>query len=264
MTDISFSKDSFTQTKLFIGAPMYGRMSTSSCLKGMIDLSAACINYDIPFTVCGITNQSLVQKARNSCVDSFLRSDFTHFLFIDADIGFTAKDVLSLLHILASDKEEKYDVLAGLYPKKTISWEQVKCAATRGLVDSNAESLEDYTGSYALLPFEEKAFSSKEPIEVLKVDAGFMMVPRGTFEKFKKTYPENTYLEPKEEEAFAFFDCAINPETKYYMTEDHRFCEYVRKMGGKIWAAPWLKLSHQGSYCFKGSFENAMTMNLHP
>ncbi len=256
--DISFSKDSFSQTKLFIGAPMYGGMSTSSCLKGMIDLSTACILYDIPFSVCGVTNQSLVQKARNFCVDSFLRSDYTHFLFIDADIGFTAKDVLSLLYLLASDKEKKYDVLAGLYPKKNISWKTVRSAANKGLSDEDADSLENHTGIYPLLTSIENSFSSIAPIEVLKVDAGFMMVPRRTFEKFKETYPENKYLIPKGKEEFAFFNCAIDPETKYYITEDHRFCQCVRKMGGKIWAAPWLKLTHQGSYSFKGSFENTM------
>lgn len=255
--DISFSKDSFSQTKLFIGAPMYGGVATSSCLKGMIDLAAACILYDVPFNVCGVTNQSLVMKARNFCVDSFLKSDSTHFLFIDADIGFTAKDVLSLLYLLASDKEEKYDVLAGLYPKKNISWESVRSAANKGLSDEDANSLENHTGIYPLLTSSENSFSSKAPIEVPKVDAGFMMVPRRTFEKFKQTYPENNYRVLKGQEEFAFFNCAIDPETKYYISEDHRFCQYVRKMGGKIWAAPWLKLSHQGSYSFKGSFENA-------
>ncbi len=251
--DICFSKDSFTQTKLFIGAPMYGGVSTSSCLKGMIDLATACVAYNIPFRVCGMTNQSLVQRARNSCVDSFLRSDLTHFLFIDADIGFTAKDVLSLLFIMASDKEKKYDVLAGIYPVKDISWESVRCAVKKGLADENAAILKNYTGSYPPLTLIEKSSSSKGPIEVLEVPAGFMMVPRRTFEKFKQTYPENTYLAPENEKEFAFFDCVIDPETKYYMREDQRFCQYVKKMGGRIWAAPWLEISHQGNYVFKGS-----------
>lgn len=248
--DISFSKDSFTETKLFIGAPMYGGMSTSICLKGMIDLAKNCVAYHIPFRVSGITNQSLVQRARNSCVDSFLRSDFTHFLFIDADIGFLAQDVLSLLSLMASDKEQKYDVLAGIYPMKDICWDGIK----------NADSLESYRGVYPKLTLIGKDASSKDPEEVLEVPAGFMMVPRRTFEKFKQTYPENMYLAPKNEKEFAFFDCAIDPETKYYMREDQRFCQYVRKMGGRIWAAPWLALSHQGNYVFKGSFTKTSSL----
>ncbi len=93
--NISFSKDSFCQTKLFIGTPMYGGVCTSNYLQGMIDLSAACAAYNIPMNFHEITNESLVQKARNTCVEAFLRSDSTHLLFIDADIGFTAKDALS-------------------------------------------------------------------------------------------------------------------------------------------------------------------------
>jgi hypothetical protein len=251
--DITFSKDSFRQAKLFIGAPMYGGMSTSSCLKGMIDLATACVTYDIPLNVCGITNQSLVQRARNFCADAFLQSDYTHFLFIDADIGFTATDVLSLLHLMANDKEQQYDVLAGLYPKKVISWEAVRDIAKKGLADNEASSLENYAGLYPTLSPLKKPLSEKGPIEVLAVDAGFMMVPRRTFEKFKSSYPETANLAPSGLDEFAFFDCGVDPETKLYLSEDLNFCQYVKKMGGKIWAAPWINLSHQGSYTFRGS-----------
>jgi hypothetical protein len=31
------------------------------------------------------------------------------------------------------------------------------------------------------------------------------------------------------------------------------FCQYVRKMGGKIFLCPWMQLQHVGSYIFGGS-----------
>ncbi len=219
--DTSFTAKSFKGTKLFIGAPMLGGLCSSTYLKGMIDLSAACVNYGVPLNIFGVTNKSLVQKARNACVDSFLKSDATHFLFIDADIGFTAKDALYLLATMASDAEKKYDVLAGSYPEKTLN------------------------------PKRKKPVSSESLVEVDYVGAGFMMVPRRTFERFIQAYPEKLCRISEGATEFTFFDCGIDPETKRYMAEDLFFCKYVKKMGGRIWQASKLKLSHQGMHVFK-------------
>jgi hypothetical protein len=54
-------------------------------------------------------------------------------------------------------------------------------------------------------------------------------------------------------EIHAFFDTVIDPETKRYLSEDYMFCQYVRKMGGKIFLCPWMQLQHVGSYIFGGS-----------
>lgn len=227
---IDFSKDSFIGTKLFIGAPMQGGLCTSIYIKGMMELSAACIAYEIPLNMCGITKRSLVQKARNECINAFLQTDFTHFLFIYADIGFSAKDALTLLSIMVGDKNEKYDVLAGSYPKKIISNNPI-----------------------------EKFSSKLTPIEVLQAGAGFMMIPRKTFERFRNAYPHNLYKISKEKTEFAFFNCGIDKETNRYFSEDAFFCRQVREMGGKIWVVPGLRLSHQGSYVFQ---EGAQEMTL--
>jgi hypothetical protein len=47
-------------------------------------------------------NESLITRARNYLVDEFLRSGFTHLLFIDSDIHYSPQDVLALL---ALDKD---------------------------------------------------------------------------------------------------------------------------------------------------------------
>ena len=261
--NISFSKDTFPNIKLFIGTPMHGGACTSAYLNGMVDLSAACTAYNIGMTLYGNTT-SLVQAERNLCVARFLESTYTHFLFIDSDIGFTAKDALTLLHLVAFDKEEKYDVLAGPYPKKSISWKKVKCAVEKGLADKDAESLANYIGDYSFLAPPEKPFSFNTPAEVLEIRTGFMMIPRRTFEKFMQAYPENFFKESDGKEQFAFFNCAIDPDTKRFLGEDSFFCKNVRKMGGKIWVAPWLKLTHQGTYSFQGSLSHIAAIGMSP
>ncbi len=189
-------------------------------------------------TLHGLVNESLAQKAKNLCVDAFLKSDSTHFLFIDSDIGFTAKDVLSLLYLVSSDQEKKYDVLAGPCPRKTISWEKLKCSSQE----------------YNFIASSRDPFSLTSLVEVSEIGTGFMMIPRRTFEKFMQDYPKNTYKDAKGKKQFSFFDCAIDPDTKFFMTEDRLFCRAVRKMGGRVWMAPWLRLIRQGAYPYEESF----------
>ncbi len=262
--DISFSKELFSGIKLFIGTPMYGGTCTSGYLTGMVDLTAACTAYGIGLNLYGTDGVSVVQVARNLCVDAFLNSDYTHFLFIDADVGFTAKDVLSLLYLLSSDKEGKYSVVAGPYPKKSISWEKVRRAVKEGMADKNPKALENYIGNYTFLTQEQTPLSLKDPAEVSEIGTGFMMIPRRTFEQFKTAYPEKAYKGPEGKRLFAFFNCGVDPETERFMSEDSLFCKEVRKTGGKVWVAPWLKLTHQGTYSFQGSLEHIAALGMSP
>jgi hypothetical protein len=251
---IDFPAESFANVKLFVGTPMYGGICNSNYLTGIVDL----------FTTCTTKDESLIQRGRNDCAAAFLESTATHLLFIDADVGFAANDVLSLVHTMESDKEKKYDVLAGPYPKKSISWKKVIKAVEQGLAKQDPSSLQYYVGDYTFLAPPGKPFSLKEPAEVLRIGTGFMLIPRRTLEKFIKAYPEKHYFGAKGKKQYAFFDCGIDPLTKQYLAEDCAFCYSVRNMGGRIWLAPWLRLSHQGSYTFQGSLAHIAAIGMAP
>ena len=49
-----------------------------------------------------------------------------------------------------------------------------------------------------------------------------------------------------------YFACSIEPETERLLSEDYHFCYVARKNGYKVWAAPWVRLGHLGSYLFEG------------
>ncbi len=163
-----------------------------------------------------------------------------------------------------SDTEEKYDVVAGSYPKKNISWKKVKRAVEKGLANQDPNSLAEYTGDFVFLAPAGKPFSSKDPSEVLKIGTGFMMISRKAFEKYQQAYPEKTYKVSETKEEYAFFDCEIDPKTKFYVPEDYLFCNRMREIGGKIWLAPWLELSHQGPYLFRGSLHQIAVLGMSP
>lgn len=256
---------------IFVGAPMFGGNCAGLFCKSTNDLASLAAKYGIKVNFYYLFNESLVQRARNYVVDEFLRSDCTHLMFIDSDIGFNANDVLSLLGIQVSHPD-KYDILTGPYPKKSIAWEKVKRAVTVGNVE-NPFDLIKYAGDYVFNPVEgTKSFRIDEPVEISEGGTGFMLIPREVFTKYKEAYPEFSYKPDHirtdnfdgSREIHAYFDCAIDPETKRYLSEDYFFCKNARKIGIKVHMCPWMELKHVGSYIFQGSMAALAGLEISP
>jgi hypothetical protein len=258
--EINVPIETLRERKLFLAVPMYGGNCSGMFARSLADLSAKCTHYGISLQIYFLFNESLVQRARNYCCDEFIRSGATHMMFIDSDIGFDAQDVLMML-ALQSDESE-YDVLCGGYPKKTISWEKIKRAVEKGFAEDNPIDLDKYVGDYVFNPkHNQQEIPLNQPVEVLEGGTGFMMIRRKTFEVFDKHFPEQRYKPDHvrtehfdgTREITAYFDCVIEPETKRYLSEDYMFCQYVQKVGLKVWLLPWIKLQHVGTFVFGGS-----------
>jgi hypothetical protein len=215
--------------KLFVATPMYGGMAHGMFVKSCLDLQTLCSNYGIEVRYSFIFNESLITRARNYLVDEFLRAEgFTHMLFIDADIHFDPRDVIALL---ALDKE----VIGGPYPKKSIKWGAIKDAVARN-PDIPPSELEKVAGDFVFnpVPGTEK-FSVAEPIEVLEIGTGFMLINREVFEKFEKQYPNLRYKPDHVGQAnfdgsryiHAYFDTVIDSKANggkgsdRYLSEDY-------------------------------------------
>jgi len=279
--------------KLFVATPMYGGACAGMFTRSIADLSAVCAKYQIPLQLYFLFNESLITRARNYCVDEFLRSEATHLMFIDSDIGFNPQDVLALLALMTD--ESPYDVMGGPYPKKCISWEKIKQAVDKGVADKDANVLEKYVGDYVFNPKgSQKEIPIGSPVEVMEIGTGFMMVRRKTFEDYKKAYPHLSYKPDHvrtehfdgSREIHAYFDCVIDrgygyenlhqlladvaagkadvelakkmiegekTSSKRYLSEDYMFCYNVERMGARVWFCPWMQLQHVGSYVFGGS-----------
>jgi hypothetical protein len=233
---------------------MYGGMNHGLYMKACLDLQGLLIAYGVQVKFSFLFNESLITRARNYLVDEFLhRSDCTHFLFIDSDINFDPRDVVALL---ALDR----DIIGGPYPKKAIKWKSVKTAITKN-PDIDPQMLEKVVGDYVFNPVKGTAqFSVSEPLEVLEIGTGFMMVKREVFKKYEEAYPEYRYKPDHVGQAnfdgtryiHAYFDTIIDPDSQRYLSEDYMFCQWARKIGIQIWLCPWMRTEHIGTYHFKG------------
>ena len=259
--EISIKKEQLQEYKLFVATPMYGGMNHGLYAKACLDLQALCMQYGIQVKFSFLFNESLITRARNYLVDEFVnRSDCTHLLFLDSDIHFDPRDVIALL---ALDK----DVIGGPYPKKAIKWRAVKKAIEKN-PNIEPEQLANVTGDYVFNPVKGTAqFNITEPLEVLEIGTGFMLVKRDVFTQMEAAYPMIRYRPDHVGQAHfdgsryihAYFDTVIDTKESItgggsdrYLSEDYMFCQMYRKIGGKIFLCPWMKTDHIGTYHFRG------------
>ena len=262
--EVKIGIEELRKNRIMVCTPMYGGMCSGMYAKACCDLATLSTKYQMDLKYFYLFNESLIPRARNYLVDEFMRSEYTHLMFIDADIHFDPNDVLALA---ALDK----DIIGGPYPKKCIAWEKVRNAVDTGLADEDPNILEQYTGDYVFNPVENThQIKVSEPVEVLEIGTGFMMITRKVFDDFREAFPQFTYRpDHNRSEHFAgdrmihaYFDTVIDSKaylgdisdnSERYLSEDYFFCQFVRKLGYQIFLCPWMKLGHMGTYVFSGS-----------
>lgn len=262
--EIKIPIEELRKNKLFLATPMYGGQCAGMYTRSVTDLAALCSAYQIPLQIYYLFNESLITRARNYCVDEFMRSESTHLMFIDSDIGFDPKDVIALMALQAQEPE-KYNIIGGPYPKKCISWEKIKAAVDKGVADKDANVLEKFVGDFVFNPKGgAQTIKIGEPCEVLEIGTGFMMIHKDALKTFANNY-EQYYYKPDHirtehfdgsREIMMYFQAEIDPESKRYLSEDYWFCQKAQQIGLKTWICPWMKTQHVGTYIFGGSLSD--------
>jgi hypothetical protein len=202
---------------------------------------------------------ALITRARANLVALFLSDPTaTHFLFVDADIGFAPSQVFRLI-------ESGGDVVAGVYPIKRVNWDKAKRAITADRPNIAAASL-DYV------------LEIEDPDHVAVVNGfarvryagtGFLMIRRHVLERMC-AHPDYASLRFSREHShdalagnphrFALFECMIDPATGTYLSEDFAFCKRWTDIGGEIWADLDSRLDHVGPSVFHGDVSSQFTM----
>jgi hypothetical protein len=271
---------------LYVMTPMYGGNLTMNYHDSFVQLVAACAQLGVPFSWSNVFNESLVSRARNRLVDSFLKtSTHTHALFIDADIGFDPMDVITMLEL---DK----DIVGVPCSKKSIRWDRVQLAVARrafewmkhtkppgdmdpiALADNfrRSQSAIDpalfprIAGDYVLNyhNFETKEFIHvDQPEEMRLLGTGMLMIKREVFQKFKKCYPDRWYESRSDANSnpgpiHDFFKVGVDPQTREYDSEDYWFCKDAATIGYKILMLPWVKTTHMGTFTYVGDLPAAL------
>ncbi len=240
--------------KLFLATPMYGGMCYGLYAQGVVQMVSVCLQNNITLMYSCLTNESLITRGRNSLANDFMKTDCTHLMFIDSDIGFNPADIIPMI------KADK-DIICGLCTKKEINWPRVEQAVRDGVP---MNKLYDHTGVLVVNLLDDATSATgeiDEPIQIANGGTGFMLVNRKVFEVLSTKVPEyknEMYsaadINPKREFIKEYFATSIDKNLdSRLLSEDYHFCKIARDQGFTVWAAPWAKLIHCGYYNYNSS-----------
>ena len=182
----------------------------------------------------------LIHQARNYLTAVFLTTEYSHLLFIDADVEFEPAAVLRM--VMA-----KKDIICTPYRAKN-------------------PDLNNHTYT---VKFPDPKVIPILPGGLVEIEAGptgLMLIDRKVFEKIIKNRPDlkiKNRVNPgiKEDEKshgfyHLFFDFAF--EDGYTMGEDLSFCKLARKEGFKLYANIDSMTAHRGEYAWTGKFGDSL------
>jgi hypothetical protein len=233
------------ETILFVATPCYGGLVNERYAQSLVQLVSQGMQLGIKIGYFTRSNESLITRARNDLVATFLTTPATHLMFIDADINFNASDVFKMI---TANK----DIITGAYPTKTINWENMSSKGRTEIEELQKNSIRYASG------LKDSKRTPDGLYEVKDGATGFMLIKREVIERMIKHYPETRYMPEVFDDAsqvgvekYALFDTMI--ENGRYLSEDYTFCRRWQNMGGKIYVDPSIVLDHVGTYTFKGN-----------
>ena len=246
-----------SEYSIMVATPVHSECSIHYT-QALLELQQLCIKNKIKVTF-SLVKSSLVTQGRNLCVAGFLESNFTHLLFIDSDIYFSAD---SIMEMLKKDKE----VLSIPYPLKTMMWDKLYKKIQEGKIEQSSD-LKKWLNTYPMkVENYEDIQIDNGVMEVTHSPTGCMMIKRVVFDKMIKAYPDKNIIQKTvingeyvdRPNLWNFFDTLHDPVTKTYMGEDFAFCKRWKDIGGKCYAYVNDTIIHVGEHQYEGCFADEL------
>lgn len=249
---------------LFVATPMYGGVCHGMFAKSINELLIIGARLGVTVVTSNIYNESLVNRARNYLLQTFLDSQCSHIMWIDADISFNPYDVFTLLAYCGDKdpiKKKKMDIVGGLYPKKTLAADKMIQAAKHGLCDENPEDIFKFGADFVINPIDgSEQIDVTKPIQVSEIGTGFMLMSKDSVNRIRRKNPQLKYT-PDHVRSEGFdgtrpiynlFEVKIDEKSNRLLSEDYAFLKLAREEGLSIYVFPWIKLTHIGTWFFQG------------
>lgn len=171
-------------------------------------------NIKLPFEYIECLGHPVVAMARNYVLNDFMASNCTHLLSLDGDIHFHPDVVQELI-------DAKKDIIGIAYARRNID----------GL---NVRTFDKYEN-----------YKRGEPIKVLALPLGMMLLTKAPLARFISANPEHYYIHHGEK-GYAFCECPLNRETRGLECDGYNFSSKMIAQGEDIWCRPDLAVNHAG------------------
>lgn len=210
-----------------IAMPAYTGVVHMGTMRSLFTDLIALIKRGDTFTFIDDIGNALIADSRGIIATRFLESDADMLIFIDSDVAWEEGALLRLI-------DAPVDLVAGIYPYRRDPIE--------------------YPVHYLDKP-ELWADPETGLLEVKSVATGFTKFSRNCLEMMVKEYPEkHIYSSDRTKTFYPLFEHIF--EDGYKWGEDYSFCIRWRKIGGKVWIDPEMKMGHIGNKIFQGHLGN--------
>jgi hypothetical protein len=212
---------------LLVGTPCHGDPKMAWA-RSMLKTWDHLAKFDIQRDLLDVSGSSILPKVRNAICAWFLASGHTDLIMIDADMGWQAS---AIVHLLASP----HPVIGAVGRRKTdekVSW------CYRPLPGDGVYEL-DEMGS----------------MRVQCIGTGILKISREALEKIIEARPDLKLPGSEDMPAtvaakhYNFFHYGPLQEG-----EDYMFCDLWRSVGGEVWVAPNIEVTHVGEKEYVGKF----------
>jgi hypothetical protein len=178
-----------------------------------------------------------IHQARNGIANAFLESGFTDLFMIDADMSWSAWDVVKFLAV-------PHPLIAAVGRKRN-------------------ERADDDPDAWCFSPIPE--LGGQMPVdqygmcEVEQVGTGFMRIHRSVLEHMQDAHPEWSRRKDRDGEKYYTRFFAWTDDGEDEISEDIGFCRAWRTMGGQVFIDPSITLRHFGPQEFRGCVSTILT-----
>jgi hypothetical protein len=206
--------------KLLVGTPAYGGWVHIDYVDSILDMH----RLKIPFDNIKLGNESLITRGRNTILSYFHAvKEYTHLLFLDADMGINGEDVIKLLQHNV-DAIGAPVALKGYDPNGNKVYNVIRpVKATKNLY------MVDKVGTAVYM-------LSRKAVNALVADAESYIgneLSRGNL---------------KVDTMYDVFKTCI--EDGVYLSEDYYVCKRLRELGFKVYVDDTIITKHNGMFQF--------------
>jgi hypothetical protein len=188
-------------------------MLTAAHFRSCMNLKEELTRIDLAHDWLIGTNESLVTRARNEMTATFLATDHSHMMWLDADIEFEPGDVAKLWNL-------ETDIAVGFYCMKRPD------LPLSAWLNGKLITLDQ---------------CPKEPFPVDYAGTGFMLIARTVIETLAAA--SGSYEGPNGRVPALYMTPIHNDG---FESEDYHFCRIARDHGYRVIGDPSLKLGHWG------------------
>ena len=241
-------------TKITIATPAFGEVFYTPYVQSLFRLMQAFQRRKWQSTFASIAYADIAESRNFLLTRWFDKTDATHLLFIDADMGFPAELVLDMVDF-------GRPVVGVVYPQRQIDLERVAELSAAGEPPKRA-----IARAHNFIVRKKRGVSIASPhtgfMQVDGCGAGVFLIARTAIETMLKKMPDLSDTKAKTSSPLAAnLDRLIRAFEPLrvddaLLSEDFSFCHRWTACGGEVWVNTAHEIEHIGLHRFKGRYSD--------